>query len=255
MLKAMKTYRAINVTGWLIVALCLFALPNSIPAENASPVEIKERIGHQIPGPTIEDIEDANWRIRLFLDEKVPGRNVSCYVTPTGTGHVLIWINGRIPEVTPEIRAEVESIVDEHLSKPRKGTGRAAQSDALRIEELNAPGVMGRLGIPLGIVVMVDADIVEESQMEVKSLDGVLALSVVRVDDKELPSPVVIRFSWLATVEAKKLAGRVRLVGYETGAFVGIPSTSFVFVPAVTSQDFHFESSFVVLKSIQETEE
>ncbi|QDT29485.1 hypothetical protein [Gimesia panareensis] len=74
-----------------------------------------------------------------------------------------------------------------------------------------------------------------------------------KVGDRKLEQPVMI------TLETFSFAGillpdngtPVRLRGYETGRFGGIPGKAFVDIPQVATTNFHFESVFQVTKLLE----
>jgi hypothetical protein len=126
-----------------------------------------------------------------------------------------------------------------------------AQPNIVKVEDLNAPNrVVGKLTVPLGRVVSVEGEIIEGTQPRTKSLDGVLLLQVRSVNGQKLKVPCVLVARWFTTADSKKLKGRVKLVGYESGEFTGVPVDAFSHILPIASEDFHFESFFVVLKSI-----
>lgn len=124
-------------------------------------------------------------------------------------------------------------------------------SEVMTIENLNtARRVVGKLAHPLGTVVTVEGEVIDGTKLRMKSLEGVTLLQISAVNSQKLPEPCAFRFDWFATADAKKLKGRVKLVGFETGRFVGLPADAFSHIDPVASEAFHFESSFVVLKSL-----
>jgi hypothetical protein len=127
----------------------------------------------------------------------------------------------------------------------------AASLSRVSVDALEAPNmVIGKLGMPLGKIVTIEADMVDGGQLSDKALEGVTLLKVRSVDGQSVREPIFLRFSWFETVPPAPLSGRVRLVGYETGAFTGVPAEAFAYIPPVASQSFHFESAFIVLKAM-----
>lgn len=128
----------------------------------------------------------------------------------------------------------------------------ASSADPLRIsvDALEAPNmVIGKLGLPLGKIVTIEADIIDGSRLNGKAFEGGTLLEVRSVNGQSVRVPCSLRFSWFDTVPPAPLTGRVRLIGYETGVFTGVDAEAFAYIPAVASQGFHFESAFVVLKA------
>jgi len=121
----------------------------------------------------------------------------------------------------------------------------------ITIADLNYPNkVQGRLGQPLGRIITVDAEVVDGKETRVKALEGATVLRVLRVENKELPGPMISTYTWLPTVPTKKLAGRVRFLAYETGAFVGVPHESFEHILPFAAQGFYFQTSLVIVKAL-----
>lgn len=102
---------------------------------------------------------------------------------------------------------------------------------------------------PLGHVIEVEGEIVDGSTLRKKEWEGVSLLRVEQVDGKPLGKPVVMRFAWHALASDSSLSGKVRLIGYETGEFTGIPEEAFKHIPRAATSGFHFQRSFMVLKS------
>jgi hypothetical protein len=128
---------------------------------------------------------------------------------------------------------------------------KGAPSSAVKAEDLSRPGgVVGRLGVPLGKVVTVVGEIIDGRELRVKSLEGTLLLQATSVDGRKLATPCALSFQWLMPAPAKKLSGAVRLVGYESGRFAGVPPEAFSHIKPVASPGFHFESVFVVVKAL-----
>ena len=126
----------------------------------------------------------------------------------------------------------------------------AANLMPINVDALEAPAmVIGKLGMPLGKVVTIEADVIDGDRANGKALEGVALLMVRSVNGKLVRELYTLRFSWFDTVPTAPLSGRVRLVGYETGQFIGVPAEAFAYIPPVASQGFHFESAFVILKA------
>lgn len=126
-----------------------------------------------------------------------------------------------------------------------------AAARRLKVEDLNAPsGVTGHLGHPLGKIVTIEAEVFEGKPHEAKALEGVKQLRVTKVNGVKSASPQSLRFAWLMSANATILQGKVKVIGYETGEFGGIPHEAFQHVMPVASEGFGFQSSFVVLKAL-----
>ena len=120
----------------------------------------------------------------------------------------------------------------------------------LRVQEMDGRlTLIGRLGRELGTILTVDGDIVDGSVLRSKDLDGVKLLKVTSLGSTTiLRDPIYLRFEWYDGSDTSSLSDHVTLVGFETGAFTGFPAEAFAHIPPSGSNDFHFETSFVVLK-------
>jgi hypothetical protein len=117
-------------------------------------------------------------------------------------------------------------------------------------ETFNAPDrVIGRLSNGFGKVITIEGEVTPWKQPNAKSLEKAVLLRVHAVNGKALSEPCEIVARWFPTADSKKIFGKVNLVGYESGEFAGVPSDAFSYIMPVASQDFHFESFFIILKS------
>lgn len=125
------------------------------------------------------------------------------------------------------------------------------QSINLRIQNLNSPkGIIGQLAVPLGTVVEIEAEIADNKQPRLKSLEDALLLKVKTVQGKKLSEECMIEARWFPVVTSSKLAGKVRLIGYETGEFTGVPGEAFSYMLPVSSESFHFANYFLIIKVV-----
>jgi hypothetical protein len=89
------------------------------PVAEAKPplpsIEATQVVETKQPGPSLEDFQKANDEVEKFLADKLPFANVHCCAAPTPRGYFRIWVNGQIPDVTPEIRSAVEDIFSKDL--------------------------------------------------------------------------------------------------------------------------------------------
>jgi len=101
---------------WLILGVCcglsVYAADN---LETPKTAEIKQCFRYRIPEPSLENFKAANADVQRYLGRKLAGYNVACYIAPVENGFVLIWINGQIPEVTSQIKSEVETMIEEYM--------------------------------------------------------------------------------------------------------------------------------------------
>jgi hypothetical protein len=138
--------------------------------------------------------------------------------------------------------------------------------------------VVGKLGLPLGTAVEIEAEVVSGQSLRIKGYDSLYLLKVTHVDGKELSKPPLLRFSapgfasaklanhtfalyemkhgtkaksldssQVAELEKGYVGKTVRLVVYETGSFSGAPSKLPKDVPVWADFAFHFSTSLTVL--------
>jgi hypothetical protein len=84
----------------------------SLPRPSIDAAQVVET---KTPRPTLEDFQKANDEVEKFLSDKLPFANVHCCAAPTPRGYFRIWVNGQVPDVTPEIRTAVEDIFSKDL--------------------------------------------------------------------------------------------------------------------------------------------
>ena len=159
--------------------------------------------------------------------------------------------------------------------------GRSPKAGAppqIRVEDLNARPVVGRLGLPLGTAVEVEATVVPGNALRVKNYASRYLLSVSRVNGKPLPAARMMEFSvpsfvqvglardafalyemktgrkaeslgleQIGPLEQDYVGAKRRLVVYEVGAFEGTPRNLPPDVPTGADVGFGFTSSLVVL--------
>ena len=111
--------------------------------------------------------------------------------------------------------------------------------------------VKGRIA-PLGKVVEIEGEIVDGSSTRLREHEGLWLLRIDKVGGKKLPAPQQLRYHWQTAAPQVDLKGRVRVIGYESGEFRGIPEKAFEHIPRVATGGFRFETHFVVLKSLGE---
>jgi hypothetical protein len=127
---------------------------------------------------------------------------------------------------------------------PPRATGPAA----LPLATVRSQGVMGELGWPLGSLMTVEGTIVPEDVRRRKEDMGKTLARIDRVAGAALARPVICDLRGGNPVTSLKPGSRVRLLGYEAGAFVGAPQGLFKYVPAFTTTGFGFKTWFDVVK-------
>ena len=106
----------------------------------------------------------------------------------------------------------------------------------ISVDELSKREVIGKLGVPLGTAVEVEATVVDGSTLRMKAYDGLYLLKVTRVESNVLKDPQIFEFLVPGFIDVdlpssksdgstpKDYTGkRVTLVVYEVGEFNGLP--------------------------------
>jgi hypothetical protein len=120
---------------------------------------------------------------------------------------------------------------------------------AIPVSVLNDRQVIGRLGHPLGTIVVVEGVVADGSYTKAKADDGHTLLRVQGVNEKRLAEEQVFHFgSLLERVEKPKAGATYKFSGYETGGFTGLPTKAFDYVGLIASTDYGFTTDFVVLR-------
>ncbi len=155
----------------------------------------------------------------------------------------------------------------------------AAVKKSITVSALNEMDVIGKLGIPLGEVVEVQAVIVSGSKIGAKELEGKFLLRIESINDKSLEKPTVERFrvlpfsgaeiandhfdlyelktgkktgrldsNQIKELEKDYVSKKVKLLVYESGSFEGMPNKLPDDAPLVQATDFRFRTHLMVLK-------
>ena len=113
--------------------------------------------------------------------------------------------------------------------------------------------VNGRLGFPLGTVCRIFGEFYEGSRLGMKAYDGVMLIKVAGVNGKPLKKSLILNFTEFSKGAISKIkpGRKFKAFAYETGQFKGIPSEAFKYVSAVSTTDYFFETSIVILIEIQ----
>lgn len=131
---------------------------------------------------------------------------------------------------------------------PRFVTSQDNKQPQIHVEDFHSSQIIGRLGVPLGQVVIVEGTMIEENSRQ-KGRDGAKSFRISTVDDRPLDEAVafweedVVRGGKRRTVWAD---GRYRLAVYETGQFDGWPNGD-TYRPVPQTRGFHFRSELVIV--------
>ncbi len=154
----------------------------------------------------------------------------------------------------------------------------AAKKQPIHVDELNERPVIGKLGVPLGTVTEIKAQIVAGDELRMKAYQGIYLLKVTHVAGVKLNKPPLLRFSVSPFVDVSvasdhfdlyemkngKKAGSleseqikelekgyvgktVRLVVCEYGSFHGQPDKLPKDYPTLPDVGFHFSTSLDVV--------
>ena len=156
----------------------------------------------------------------------------------------------------------------------------------ISLAEISERGVVGSLGVPLGTSVAIQAEIIDGRSLRTKSTVSIYLLRVTHVEGKKLERPINMRFDvFPLTFDFEKLplasshhgfkkllneisekpltpqehaaqkdayVGKiVKLTGYETGGYTGIPHNLPDEIPAWPDAGFHFSPQLIILKSLE----
>ncbi len=164
------------------------------------------------------------------------------------------------------------------ISSSAYGQGIPIESP-ITLEEINRRNVVGRLGVPLGTAVEIEAEVVSGSSLHLKGYDSHYLLKVTHVNGKEVGTPSLFGFSvpafaavklanhtfalyemkygtkamsldssQVAELEQGYVGRSVQLLAYEVGGFSGIPRELPKDAPVWADTGFHFSTSLTVLK-------
>ena len=156
--------------------------------------------------------------------------------------------------------------------------GQDKSGPPITLEELNRRNVIGELGLPLGTIAEIEAEMISGSSLRIKGYESLYLLKVTHVDGKKLNKPPLMRFnaplfapaklpngpfalyemrtgakaksltdSQEAELEKGYVGKTFRLVAYEQGCFRGIPHKLPEDVPVWADSVFHFATSLTIL--------
>ncbi|MBK1884026.1 hypothetical protein JIN85_16525 [Luteolibacter pohnpeiensis] len=105
------------------------------------------------------------------------------------------------------------------------------------------------LGAGFGEIIEIEGKMIDDSDTRTRAHLGKKLMSVTTIGDKELENPVMIELQAFSFSKFKfpEHGATMRIRGYETGTFVGIPQRAFEDIPQVATTDYHFESHFQVI--------
>ncbi|QDT44730.1 hypothetical protein Pan241w_48460 [Gimesia alba] len=120
-------------------------------------------------------------------------------------------------------------------------------------DDKNPTTITPSLGAGFGKIIEIEGKIVDDTDTRLRSHLGKKLIKVHTVNTRRLAKPVVIeltKFSFAGT-KIPVRGNQVKLRGYETGHFAGIPNKAFADIPQVATTNFHFQSVFQVTKRLK----
>ena len=110
--------------------------------------------------------------------------------------------------------------------------------------DLNANRPVGKLGLAVGTITTIEGMILSDSARGLRVDSGKSMMRVEKVDGRVVKKPFVIQVVRFTFTQFKipKSGSKVRVVGYETGGYTGIPSEAFKYIPRVATTDFRFKT-------------
>jgi len=131
---------------------------------------------------------------------------------------------------------------------------RPGNKPTITLDEIRKSDIIGRLGVPLGRIVVVEGIAADDYYRRLKIDMGHRLLRVQEVDGEQLDKEVVFHFRpWhTARIDKPAVGERFKFIAYESGGFIGVPHGAFKHVAPVAITNFHFSTSLTVLKEATE---
>jgi len=124
------------------------------------------------------------------------------------------------------------------------------QAKSITVSELSKLQVIGALGQALGKIIVIEGVAADEYYRKMKADGGHTLLRVQSVDGKKLQEEQVFHFLAFpsADIEKPKVGSKFKYIGYETGAFTGVPAKAFDYTLPVATTGYGFTTDFVVVR-------
>jgi hypothetical protein len=123
-------------------------------------------------------------------------------------------------------------------------------SGPIPLAQVRERGIMGRLGVPMGTIVEVTGEVVENRSFAKGEATEPFFLRVDTVDGTKLEHPQLYPSSAMPLARKAGLLSvgdPFRCVGYEVGYYHGSPPGEFKYIPSRADFGFGFASKFIVL--------
>jgi len=127
-----------------------------------------------------------------------------------------------------------------------------AQPESIHAYDLNHnTKIIGSLEMPLGSLITIDGEMVEDNYLRHKIHSGSDLMRVHSVNNKLLTIPIVIELHTFPfhPIPIPKPGESCSFIGYETGRFSGIPSDASEIIGPVQTSVYFFETYFNICKS------
>lgn len=125
------------------------------------------------------------------------------------------------------------------------------QLPPIPLEDIHERGIEGRLKVPLGTIVDLRGQVVENRSKEKAYSADRYFFSIVEINGKRIGRTTVFPSSEMQMPKEAddfQVGDSFHCVGYETGGFQGSPESEFNYVPSYATRKFHFGTGIVVLK-------
>ena len=119
-------------------------------------------------------------------------------------------------------------------------------------EDADERAITPKLGAKFGEIIEIEGIVVGDDEPRMKKHASADLIRVLNVSDRKLEDSILIEFLTFgfAPIDIPEGGTLVRLKGYETGGFRGIPQKAFDDIPTVATTGFHFESLFQAIKRL-----
>ena len=117
-------------------------------------------------------------------------------------------------------------------------------------EEIDSPHTIPLLATDFCKIIEIEGQVLDGNDTGKKADSGQTMISINTVEGRKLVAPIDMPLSVFSfsSFELPKSGAKVRLRGYETGGYTGIPQEAFKDIPRVATTSHHFKHYFQVTK-------
>lgn len=111
--------------------------------------------------------------------------------------------------------------------------------------------VNSQLGKPFGEILEIEGTVIDGATIGRKAYSNTTLIQVTHVQGTQLKEAITMKLSSLTNVgmmQSLSHGKTVKLLGYETGGFEGIPNEAFNHIQLFTTTGFHFSHWFEVIE-------